>query len=452
MPSSPEQTELLQLLKTVAAASFFEELMAKTRLRFNEGIYTPAVVVWLMVLQRLHPKGTLSAATQTLAGNLSLPVLSSCKRIRQSKVSSATGGYCQARLRLPKLVAGEVSDHIVNQLQKEIQEGWPGLERPVFLVDGSSLQLKHERPLLRAFPPAPNQHGKSHWPVMKIVVFHDVFSGLALRPSWGAMFGKNAVSEQALARQSIERLPSNAVVLADRNFGIFSMAYAVIQSQRDLVFRLTEVRAQSLYSEALQAGVDQKVSWAASRWDRSNNPDLPPEAQFAGRLLVCPNPSQPTELLYLFTTLTLPAGQIVELYGLRWNVETDLRALKQTVRLHQLSSKSVDMMEKELLLAVSAYNLVRAVMCLAARVEAISPRQLSFSRVQDAVHAFLPKMTAAASDTEYTQQLDRLLRSAAQCRLPNRSRPRAYPRQIWGRGGSFPFRKSTHQFHASKTK
>ncbi len=53
---------------------------------------------------------------------------------------------------------------------------------------------------------------------MKIVVFHDVFSELALRPSWGAMFGKNAVSEQALARQSIERLPSNAVVLADRNF------------------------------------------------------------------------------------------------------------------------------------------------------------------------------------------------------------------------------------------
>jgi hypothetical protein len=107
-----------------------------------------------------------------------------------------------------------------------------------------------------------------------------------------------------------------------------------------------------------------------------------------GRVIVCAHPSRPNELLYLFTTLDLPAGEIFSLYKLRWNVETDLRSLKHTVGLHHLSSKSVDMVEKELLLAMAAYNLVRAVMCLAA--------QLSFSFVQTVVEAALPSLESAA--------------------------------------------------------
>jgi len=31
--------------------------------------------------------------------------------------------------------------------------------------------------------------------------------------------------------------------------------------------------------------------------------------------------------LYLFTTLSLPVEQLLQLYGQRWNVETDLRSL-----------------------------------------------------------------------------------------------------------------------------
>ena len=67
---------------------------------------------------------------------------------------------------------------------------------------------------------------------------------------------------------------------------------------------------------------------------------------------------------------------------MRWNVETDLRSLKRTVGLHQLNCKSPDVVENELLLAIAAYNPVRAVMCLAARRAHITPRQLSFSFVQ----------------------------------------------------------------------
>ena len=74
----------------------------------------------------------------------------------------------------------------------------------------------------------------------------------------------------------------------------------------------------------------------------------------------------------LFTTASLPAEEVVALDKLRWNLETDLRSLKRTVNLHHIYAKSQDIFEKELLMAISAYNFVRAVMCTAARRKAIN--------------------------------------------------------------------------------
>ena len=61
--------------------------------------------------------------------------------------------------------------------------------------------------------------------------------------------------------------------------------------------------------------------------------------------------------LYLFTTLEEPLEKLVELYGRRWNIELDIRSLKQTLRLHSLSSQSPQGVAKELLMAIAGYNL-----------------------------------------------------------------------------------------------
>jgi hypothetical protein len=342
---------------------------------------------------------------------------------------------------LPKLIVSEVTERIVGQLRAEMQEGWQGLMRPVFVIDGTVLQLQHTPELKKAYCPGHNQHGENHWPMMRVVVFHDVFSGIALQPTWGAMYGEAPVSEQELAEQALERLPADAVALGDGNFGIFAFAYAVQQSRRPMILRLTEVRAQKILGSKLVKSADRKLVWRASRWDRDAHPQLPEEAWIEGRLIVCANPSRPNQLLYLWTTMDLPVEEIVEIYKLRWRVETDLRSLKRTVGLHQLSSKSLDMVEKELLLAVAAYNLVRAVTCLAARRANLTPRQLSFSFVQTVVEAALPGLDRAATEEEYQRRLDRMLRFAAQGKLPNRSRVRSYPREVWGTGGHFPTRK-----------
>ena len=334
-----------------------------------------------------------------------------------------------------------MTNQILDRCRDQIEQDWPGLGRPVCVIDGSSSQLAHTPELVDAFPPGHNQHGENHWPILKIVVYHDVSSGLAWQPSWGPMYGAQAVSEQSLAREALERLPANAVIIADGNFGIFSFTHAVQRSGRDVIVRLTKERAlRILGHRPVGCGNRVPVVWEPSPWDRKNNPELPAGAQIRGWIIVFQHPWR-KEWIYLFTPLEWPAEQVRELYKQRWNIETDLRSLKQTVAIHQLSGQSVDVVEKELLFAITAYNLVRVVMCLAAQRAGLKPRQLSFSRVSGVLQAILPHLSKNNSEAELDHWMDRLLDHAARCKLPQRSGPRSYPREVWGRGGSFPARK-----------
>jgi hypothetical protein len=441
MRSTSESFDTFRLFQRVAPAWFLHQLCLKYGYGLRQGIYNARVVVWLMIWQRLQGRRTLEAAVQYLLQSGAGDLQSDCNRWAEGTVSPATGSYCTARQRLPLTIVREVTERMTERLRAETQEGWEGLQRPVFVIDGSTLQLQHTPELVKAYSPGHNQHGENHWPVMRIVVMHDVFTGLALTPNWGPFYGSAAVSEQSLAEGALERLPADAVVLGDGNFGIFSFVYAAHQSGRPMIVRLSQPRAKKVLGTNLREGTDRKVAWRISRWDREAHPHLPEQASVEGRVLVCRNPSRAGELLYLFTTLELAPEQILSIYKLRWRVETDLRSLKRTVALHQLSSKSPDMVDKELLLAVAAYNLVRTVMCLAARRANIEPRELSFSYVQAVVEAALPGLDHASNDEEYQERMDRVLRYAARRKLPRRTRKRSYPREVWGRGGHFPNRK-----------
>lgn len=98
-------------------------------------------------------------------------------------------------------------------------------------------------------------------------------------------------------------------------------------------------------------------------------------------------------------------------------------------------------MEKELLVAVSAYNLVRAVICLAARRRGLDPRRLSFTQVLNVVNYAWPRLLAARSTDQHHSEFERVLDFAARSTLPHRSKPRSFPRQIWNRGFTFPTRR-----------
>jgi len=444
--TSPNLSSILDLYQRALSVAAFEYFQKQVGLRIRRGIYSAQVVLWLMMIQRLHAVGTLSAAVQLLIQGVAQPLLQNCRRVQQGCISARTGGYCQARQKVPTVLCRNVVREITCQLRQML-----GLEEQsgprVYLLDGSSLELEHSRELVRSYPPAQNQHGVSHWPVLKMVVLHEVETALAEEPQWGPMYGPQAVSEQELAAQAMGRLPAESVILGDRNFGVLWVAFEAQQRGLGVVLRLTEARARKLFKGPISRTGEYPVVWQASRFDGGKHHRLPPQAAVAGRLIAARvGRGKTKQWLYLFTTRLEPAPEIVAMYGGRWHIETDLRSLKRTVRLHHMTVKSAAMLEKELLMAVCAYNLVRAVMCLAARQSRVDPRQLSFAQVLNVVDCAWPKLASASTPQQLQREMTGILKLAAQCTLPRRKQKRSYPRALWRRQPGFPYR------HGGKTK
>ena len=435
----PQAPVLFDLFGKALPPAFFDQLRERLSLPAR-GIYSLGVVVWLMMWQRLDGCGSLAAAVQQVVQGALGDLLPQEKRVVERRVSSNTGALSRARKRLPLEAVEAVCDRIFTKLMEPAAGGGDLLSR-LFLIDGSSMRLPHTAALLEAYPPGSNQHGEAHWPVIRILVAHHLASGLAVRPCWGPMYGSQAVSEQGLTEQIMDRLPADAALMADRNFAVFSVAWAAQQRNHGVLFRITEERARKIAGQILPpAGCERRIQWRPSAHERRAHPELPADAVVPGRLIVAHvdgEDGKPLKL-YLFTTLEEPGEVLAPLYRRRWNVELDIRSLKQTLRLHSLSSKTPEMAEKELLLAIAGYNLVRSVQMEAAHQANLEPRRLSFSHVQAVVMTALPRLAASTDPAAWEAEYRQVLRWAAQGKLPNRTRRRSYPRAVWGKGATFP--------------
>ena len=430
---------------------FLQQAQKKAGVSGNNCLYSALVVLWLLVLQRLYGGVPLQAAVLELLRGLPANFWPRpCKRMRDWQQhgklpSSHTGAYNQARQALPLFVVQQASDRICAQLTAEMAGRAPASAPRAFLLDGSSVRLAHTPALCRSYPPGSNQHGETHFPLLRVLVAHDVYTGLAMRPEFGPMHGPHAVSEQALLELAMDRLPSGAVLIGDANFGVFSVAYAGVKSGHPVLLRLTPVRARRLAGVRLRDGIDQAVTWRPSRWDRQRHPGLPADACVRGRLIVRqvqPDNGATPFLLALFTTTATATEEALNLYGKRWSIETDLRTLKTTLRLEQLTCCTPDMVAQEMDMGIAAYNLVRAVTCLASQQSGIPPRGYSFTKVRRIVEVFTPKLAAAPHGQAAKQIFDQMMHCVQQAKLPHRSRKRSsYPRHILKPQKTYPTRK-----------
>jgi len=66
-PNSVDPGLFERVLRSAAPTAFLDQLCLEHNLKFRGGIYSVAVVIWLMIYQRLNSKGTLSSAVQFLA-------------------------------------------------------------------------------------------------------------------------------------------------------------------------------------------------------------------------------------------------------------------------------------------------------------------------------------------------------------------------------------------------
>src|SRR6266568_1109897 len=128
-PNSVDPVLFERLLQSAVSASAIDDLCRERGWKVRRGIYSLVVVIWLMIYQRLNSKRTLSSAVQFLARHANhwqeQPHVG--KRVRECRISTRTGGYCQARRKMPTLVLGPLGFVLV----LELLPGLFAIERPV---------------------------------------------------------------------------------------------------------------------------------------------------------------------------------------------------------------------------------------------------------------------------------------------------------------------------------
>jgi hypothetical protein len=437
----------LALFRTILTPAWVSDWYATHDLHGGGGVFTPLLTLWLAMNQRLPGQTTYDAVWQTLTLAQARLFSPHSQRLRDGPLSPAPSGYSYARQHLPLSVVEAACQVVFADLLARTPAGHQPVGSPagtpLYLLDGSTLSVAASPALTRAYPPSHNQHGVSHWPVVRFVVAHELDSGLAVRPVWGPQYGPRATSEQALTVSLLAQIPRGAWVVADRNFGVFSVAWAITAHQQTPLVRLTADRARKLLGPGCDLSQDSEhaVVWTPSRQDRKTTPSLPPEAQLAGRVLVrhLEHEGERIQVCLFTTDLEATAEELLAAYGKRWTIEVDLRTLKQTVSLESTGVRSPALLAQDLLLGITAYNLIRWVMREAAATRGWPVRRISHSHALHCVQAYAPRLERAATEVERQSLWTEMLRVIAAVPLPVRTRP-GRARQVWKKGHSYPFR------------
>ncbi|NWJ98950.1 MAG: IS4 family transposase [Chloroflexi bacterium] len=429
----------LQAFKRLLTLTELGPTIQQTRLRFYDRIFTPTITLWYMIFRHLNHDHSLQAAVADLHSGGADRLANNQSKLPSMQIQSlATTAFCKASKRLPVTLLLNLLRAHATDVWNEIREDgkWHGLR--VLLLDGSQLSLRPHPDIVKHFSTSSNGSGEIYWVLMRLVATFCFHTGMVVATA----VGSTTISEQALAIRQITKDFAGCLYIGDRNFGVRQMVQAVREASSDCLFRMTELRAKKLIPDmsCFRRPGDYPVAWHPSRDDlrHAGCSQMP----IAGRLIVArySRPGFRTQWIYLFTTLLdaspYPATELVELYGVRWQVEIHLRYLKTQMDLNHLESKSTDMAEKEWLAGVMAYNLVRVTMSAAAAKRGISPSQLSFSTSRGLLLGWLLKNN---SWLHFEHAFEKLLSSVARATLPIRRKPRPpEPRATRHKRNPFP--------------
>ena len=423
-----------------------EEKTAGAKRGFYERIFSLQVTLWYLIFQRLNFDRTLSAVTKDLRAGGADRLGPRGRKLSRRARSAKTAAYNQARQRLPLELLQAALAHGATTLLALVgvdpaPRYAPGPAwRTRQLLDGSTLGILKTPALAKAFPPARNQRGATHWCLMRIMVGFCAKSGAVLSACCGSVYQ----SEQAMAWGLMERAAAFTVWIGDRNFGVWSVVVQADRFHQDVLVRLSKRRAEKLTDgKPLVSGEDRPVTWKPTRHDQN----APGTKRIAvpGRLIYVRLKKQDCEIdLWLFTTLPVedyPVELLVRWYGQRWQAELHFRSVKTQMQMAELDVCSPEMARKEFYAGLLAYNLVRTVMWAAGERLEEKLQVLSFSDARREVLSRLKDWgRRCASGSGTTQRWVRLLiAEVARQTLPKRRKQRPSEiRRVRHRRQKFP--------------
>jgi hypothetical protein len=337
----------------------------------RERLFPPTETLSLFLAQAMNADRSCQSvvdhtAVQRLSGGL-------------PQCSTATGGYCRARQRLPADMVSTLARHTGQLITAHAPASWYWRGRPVRLVDGTTVSMPDTLANQAAYPQPRSQKPGLGFPLCRLVGLLCLGSGAILNAAIGAYRGKGG-DEQTLLRSVLDTLARGDILLGDAFFATYFLLCRLRELGVDAVFeqhgsrqRCTDFRCGERLGPCDHLIVldkpKRKPDWM-SLTEYTQAPDT-----LTVRELRVHNKTLVTTLLCPKQT---PKAALGALYKSRWHVELDLRAIKTTLGMETLSCKTPEMAIKEIWVYLLAYNLIRLMMAQAALLADCLPRQLSF--------------------------------------------------------------------------
>jgi hypothetical protein len=418
------ETDCLSAFNLITSDILFDELEMRLP-EHRERLFPPTETLAMFIAQVMSSDQSCQKAVNQAAIHRLINGLPRC--------STYTGGYCRARQRLPVDMISGLTCYLGEQIDRQLPEQWRWQGRRVRLVDGTTVTMPDTQANQTVFPQQGGQRAGLGFPICRIVGITCLSSGAILNAAIGRFNGKGG-DEQTLLRSIEDTLDSGDILLGDAFFPTY--------------FFIARMHAQGVDILMEQQGARKRVTDFRRGKDLGsrdhvivlNKPKLKPEWMDQETWQAAPESLAVREFKakgkVMVTTLMcpkkFPKTTLKGLYKQRWNVELDIRDIKETMGMNVLSCKTPEMVIKEIWVYLLAYNLIRLLMMQAATIAGILPREISFKH---SLQLWL--IWSRQADTSDNAMLLAVCELMTQQRVGNRS-GRIEPRAVKRRPKPYP--------------
>ena len=386
---------------------------------WRDSFWSPSITLVTFLLQVLSAEKTLRAAVADLVTQLT----SLDQPLPKSADPSA---YCQARQRLPFEITLGLLQGILEPIRPLAHSVSTWLGRRVWIMDGTTVSMPDEPELQEAFPQPSAQKPGCGFPIARLVVLFCWATG-AVRD---VVIDSLHSHELPRFRKLWSHFRNGDVVLGDRAYCSFADLVRLLERGVFCVFRLHQ-RRKADFRRGRRLGKDDRlVTWSRPSWQpkmsltREELAQLPETLTVRQVRITGASRGFRSRTIVVVTTLLdpldTPADDLRALYRDRWLAELNLRSIKTHLGMDILRGFSVDIVLKEIVMHLAAYNLIRLLMWQAAREHHRDLHRLSFTGTLHRLRDFLPLWMGAPTPTEHRRLDACLLRWIAFDLLPYR--------------------------------
>jgi hypothetical protein len=425
----------------VLSAEWIERVFREEDALFGQGdLFSTQIVLWAFLAQTLRDgKG---AACATAVADIATYLMQTGQR----PPSGDTGDYCRARAKLNLAALQRLVGESARQLERDADECWLWKGLHAKLVDGFTFTMPDTPENQKAFPQIHSQAPGVGFPIARACAVMSLATACVCDVAIGPYQGKQT-GENALLRGMLDTFDEGDVVVFDRYYCSFMMlatlslrgvhACARLHQRRPIDFRRGHRLGQDDHLITWTRPL--KPAWMSDE-EYQRIPDTLTLRELRFHVVV---PGRRTETITVVTTLAdaeaFTKNDIAELYGVRWNVELDIRAIKQTLGLDHVRCKSPEMVRRELWVTLLGYNLIRKVIVTSATVHGKQPRCLGFTLAcQTVLASWMLVSTGACTDVHAMHHT--MLRYIAANEVANRP-GRIEPRVLKRRRHRYPLMK-----------